>query len=107
MAVLVELDGDRRQPGHLREDRVTVESGLAHHNPITGPGDRMQDLHRHARRPRTEDDLLVANSNTVPDQPPQLLGQELRIAIGRIDAAPQRRPRRWERRKWTLVERQR
>src|SRR6201986_4720126 len=107
MAVLVERDVDSSQPGHFPEDRVPVESWLAHHNPPTGLGDRMQNLHHHPLRPCSEHDLLFVNSYPVRDQPPQLSRQKLRIAVDGIDAVDQRRPNRRQRRKWALVKRKR
>src|ERR1700745_3340110 len=107
MAVLVERDSHRSQTGHLREDRVTIESGLAQHNQLTGPSYPMKNLHRHTRRPRSEYDLFLTNSDSVRDQPPQLPGQKLRIAVGRIDRGHQRRADGRQRRKGALVERQR
>src|SRR4029077_14343436 len=41
------------------------------------------------------------------DQRAQPLGQELRVAIGRVDGLDKRRAHRWKRRKRILVERQR
>jgi hypothetical protein len=106
-AVLVEQDVDRSQPGHLRDDRVSVESRIAQHNPITGPRERMQDLHRHPGRTRTQHDLLVMDPDVVRDESSQLLGQELRIPVGGIDGADQSRANRRQRWERVLVEGQR
>ena len=85
MATLVERDSDRCQAGHLGEDRIPVESWLAEHNPITGPRDRVQDLHHHPAGTRAQHDLLVADPDVAGDQAAQPYGQELRIPVGDID----------------------
>ena len=106
MAVLVERDSDRCQAGHLSENRVPVESRLAEHNPITGPRYRMQDLHHHPARTRSQHDLLVADPDVTGDERSQLLGQEFRITVGGIDRVDQGRAHRRQRRERVLVERQ-
>ena len=56
------------RPSHLGENRVPVESRLAEHNPITGTRYRMQDLHHHPARTRSQHDLLVADPDLTGDQ---------------------------------------
>lgn len=89
MAAFVERHGDRCQSGHLRNDRISVERRMAQRNPIAGPRQRMQNLHRHARRPRTQHDLPVIDPDVASDEGSQLLGQEFRIPVGGIDGADQ------------------
>ena len=106
VTALVERNSDRCQAGHPGEDRIPVESRLAEHNPITGPRHRMQNLHHHPARTRSQHDLLVADPDVTGDQAAQPFGQEFRIPVGDIDRADQCRAHRRQRRKRVLVERQ-
>ena len=97
---VIERNRDRLQPGHLGEDRISVERRRGHHHLITRIGNGVQHLHDHAGSADPDDDLLVAHTDMAGDQRSEPIGQELRIPVTRVDRGDQRGPnrRQWRKR---------
>jgi hypothetical protein len=107
VTVLVQRHGDRSQPGHVGEDRKTVECRRGHHDAVARAGHRAQHLHDDPGGAGADHHLLLVHPDVARDQRAQPFGQELRITVRHIDGLCQRRTHSWQRRERILVERQR
>ena len=104
VSLFVQRHCDGLQPSHLREDRIAVECGCRHDNPVAGTGQPLQHLHDHAGGAGADDDLLLLETEVPRNEPAEPFRQELRIAVDRVDGPNHGGANRGQRSERALVE---